>query len=190
LQALLQPDARRRFTFDLAQARVADELARYLEWPNPWGAYRLANRTARSVALLPFGMLARACRVVTPFIDRDLTAFLMTLPIRALAHGLLRDDAIARAFPTHADLPYEETAAVCRAAPDYYRQVSWMLAREALRGRNASLVRRTFLASRLAGSVATGRAPWFEVRRAIYLMQLEDVLAGDLPDGPGTSARV
>ena len=70
-------------------------------------------------------------------------------------------------------------AAACGAAPGYYRRFSWALAREALRRRNTPLVRRPFVASRLAGSVATGRAPWFEGRRAIFLMQLEDVLAGD-----------
>jgi len=128
---------------------------------------------------LPFGMLARACRVVTPFIDRDLSAFLLTLPISALANGRLRDEAIARAFPQYAHLPYEDAPAACGAAPGYYRRFSWALAREALRRRNTPLVRRPFVASRLAGSVATGRAPWFEGRRAIFLMQLEDVLAGD-----------
>ena len=184
LQAMLRPDARRRFAFDIAEACVTDELARYLEWPNPLGAYRFANRTARSVALLPFGLLARACRVVTPFIDRDLAAFLMTLPLSALANGRLRDDAIARAFPQYADLPYENAQAACGAAPGYYRRFSWALAREALRRRNAPLVRRPFLASRLARSVATGRASWLEGRRAIFLMQLEDVLAGYVPAVP------
>ena len=184
LQALLHPDARRRFGFEIAEACVTDELARYVEWPNPYGAYRLANRTARSVALLPFGMLARACRVVTPFIDRDLTAFLMTLPISALANGRLRDDAIARAFPQYAHLPYEDAQAACGPAPGYYRRISWALAREALRRPNTPLVRRPFLASRLARSVATGRAPWFEGRRAIFLMQLEDVLACSWEERP------
>src|SRR5206468_2054315 len=61
LDATLQPHARCRFSFEAAQATVAEELARYSDWPHPWGAFRMANRTARLVALLPFAMLTRAC---------------------------------------------------------------------------------------------------------------------------------
>jgi asparagine synthase (glutamine-hydrolysing) len=155
---------------------VADELARYLDWPHPWGAYRLANRTARSVAVLPFAMLSRACRVMTPFIDRDLGRFLLSLPTAALADGRLRDEAIARAFPQHAHLPYEDPAKAAGAVPGYYRRLSFALAREALRRTASPLVRRGFLASRLARSAATGSQPWFETRRAVFLMQLEEVM--------------
>jgi asparagine synthetase B (glutamine-hydrolysing) len=178
LQALLHPEARRRFSFELAEARVAEELGRHLEWPNALGAYRLANRTARSVAMLPFAMLSRACRVMTPYLDRDLAGFLTSLPASALADGRLRDDAIARAFPQHAHLPYEDPSRTSGPMAGYYRRLSWALARDALSRRTSPLVRRRFLASRLAKSAVVGNQPWLESRRAVFLMQIEEVLDG------------
>jgi len=176
LQAVLQPDARRRFGFEIAAARLADELRRHLEWPNPWGSFRCANRTARSVAQLPFGMLSRACRVITPYLDRDLARFLTSLPVSSIADGRLHTEAIARAFPQHAHLRYEDPAGTFGPAPGYYRRLSWDLLREALRRTVSPLVRRRFLASRAAKSAVTGSGLWFEPRRAVFLMQLEEVL--------------
>jgi asparagine synthetase B (glutamine-hydrolysing) len=176
LQAVLQPNARQRFGFDVARARLAEELRRHLDAPHPWGSYRLANRSARSTALLPFAMLARACRVMTPYIDRELANFLMTLPTSCLADGELHRDVIARMYPRYAHLRYENRTAPSGPAPAYYRRLCWDLARDAL-GRSVSpLVRRPFLASRLFKAAAAGVQPWIQVRRAIFLMQLEEVL--------------
>jgi len=177
LEATLQPDARRRFSFEAAQAAVAEELARYAEWPHPWGAFRMANRTARSVALLPFAMLTRACRVMTPYLDADFAAFLQTLPTSALTDGQLHDEAIRRAFPRYAAVPYEDRTIPGAPSPRFFRRLSWDLAREMMRHRTAPLVRRSFLATRLVRGAATGAKPWFSVRRTILLMQLEDLLA-------------
>jgi len=79
---VLQAAAFRRFSFEAAHARVAEECRRHVDAPHPWGSFRVQNRTARSVALLPFGMLARSARVMTPYLDRDLGAFLAALPTR------------------------------------------------------------------------------------------------------------
>lgn len=190
LQAMLQPEARRRFGFEIAAARLAEELGRHLDWPHPWGSFRCANRTARSVAQLPFGMLSRSCRVVTPYLDRDLARFLTSLPSASLADGGLHAEVIARAFPQHAHLPYEDRAGTSGAAPRYYRRLSWDLMREALTQRLSPLVRRHFLASRLAKPAVTGTGVWFEARRAVFLMQLEDVLADDSRAMAGHAARV
>lgn len=179
LEATLQPDARRRFCFEAAQATVAGELARYAEWPHPWGAFRMANRTARSVALLPFAMLTRACRVMTPYLDADFTAFLQTLPTSALADGHLHDDAIRRAFPRYAEVPFEDRTKAAAPAPGFFRRLSWDLAREMMRHRTSPLVRRRFLATRLLRGAATGARPWFSVRRTVLLMQLEELFADD-----------
>ena len=176
LQAMLRPEARRRFAFDVAASRVAQELERHRTWPHPWGSFRRANRTARSVALLPLGMLSRACRVMTPYLDRDLAAFLTSLPTSALAHGELHGEVIARAFPQYAHLPYEDRASTFGPAPGYYRRLAWDFICRALRQRVSPLVRRSRLASSMTKSALTGARPWFETRRALYLMQLEEVL--------------
>jgi hypothetical protein len=176
LQAVLQPDARRRFSFQAAQATVAEELARHVESPHPWGAFRMANRTARSVALLPFGMLTRACAVMTPYLDVDFATFLQSLPTSALADGQLHDEAIQRAFPRYADVPYEDRTKPAAPVSRFFRRLSWDLAWEMMRRRASPLVRRRFLASRLLRGAATGAKPWFSVRRTVLLMQLEDLI--------------
>jgi hypothetical protein len=177
LEAVLQPAARRRFSFDAAHARVAEECRRHLDAPHPWGSFRVQNRTARSVALLPFGMLARSARVMTPFLDRDLSAFLAALPTSVLADGRLHAEVIARAFPEHARIRYEDGHGGWKPAAAYYRRLSWDLAREALRMTASPLVRRAFLVPRLIKSAATGAPPWIEARRVVYLMQLEELVA-------------
>jgi asparagine synthase (glutamine-hydrolysing) len=178
LDAVLQPEARRRFSFDAAHARVAEECGRHLDAPHPWGSFRVQNRTARSVALLPFGMLARSARVMTPYLDRDLSAFLAALPTSVLADGRLHAEVLAKAFPEHARIRYEDGHGGRRPAAAYYRRLSWDLAREALRRTASPLVRRAFLVPRLIKSAATGAPPWIEARRVVYLMQLEKLVAG------------
>jgi asparagine synthetase B (glutamine-hydrolysing) len=180
LDAVLQPAARRRFSFEKARARVAEECRRHVDAPHPWGSFRAQNRTARSVALLPFGMLARSARVMTPYLDRDLASFLSALPAAALADGRLHAEVIARAFPEHAHIGYEEGQGGTTAAAAYYRRLSWDLARAALRMTASPLVRRAFLVSRLVKSAARGAPPWIPERRVIYLMQLEELVSGHL----------
>jgi hypothetical protein len=176
LDAVLQPAARRLFSFEAAHARVAEECRRHLDAPHPWGSFRLQNRTARSVALLPFGMLARSARVMTPYLDRDLSAFLAALPTSRLADGRLHAEVIARAFPEHAHIGYADGPARPTPAAAYYRRLSWDLAREALRMTASPLVRRAFLVPRLIRSAATATPPWIEPRRLLYLMQLEELV--------------
>jgi asparagine synthase (glutamine-hydrolysing) len=176
LDAVLQPAARRRFSFAAAHARVAEECRRHLDAPHPWGSFRVQNRTARSVALLPFGMLARSARVMTPYLDRDLSAFLAALPTSVLADGRLHAEVIARTYPEHARIRYEDGHG-CKPAAAYYRRLSWDLAREALRMTASPLVRRAFLVPRLIKSAAKGAPPWIEARRLAYLMQLEELVA-------------
>jgi asparagine synthase (glutamine-hydrolysing) len=177
LDAVLQPAARRRFSFEAAHARVAAECRRHLDAPHPWGSFRVQNRTARSVALLPFGMLARSARVMTPYLDRDLSEFLAALPASVLADGRLHAEVLARAFPEHARIRYEDGHGGYKPAAAYYRRLSWDLAREALRMTASPLVRRAFLVPRLIKAAAQGAPPWIEARRIVYLMQLEELVA-------------
>jgi len=175
LNAVLQPAARQRFSFDAARERVTEELRRHLDAPNPWRSFRFQNRTVRSVALLPFAMLARSVRVMTPFLDRDLVDFLETLPTSIVGDGQLHADAIRYAFPQHARIRYEDGRSRPMQAAGYYRRLARDLAREALRRTASPLVRRSFVASRLIATAATGSPPWISERRVIYLMQLEEV---------------
>ena len=178
LNAVLQPAARRRFSFEAAHARVTEELRRHVHAPHPWGSFRIQNRTARSVALLPLAMLARSARVMTPYLDRDLGDFLGALPASLLADGRLHADVISTAFPKHAHIRYEDGHGGWKSGAAYYRRLSWDLAREALRMTTSPLIRRAFLVSRLIKPAATGAPPWMSERRVIYLMQLEELAAG------------
>jgi asparagine synthase (glutamine-hydrolysing) len=178
LRAVLQPAAFRRFSFEAARRRVAEECRRHVDAPHPWGSFRVQNRTARSVALLPFGMLARSARVMTPYLDRDLSAFLAALPTSLLADGRLHAEVIARGFPEHAHIRYEDGKGARHTGRAYYRRLSWDLAREALRMTASPLVRRAFLVPRLMKWAAQGTPPWIGDRRVVYLMQLEELVSG------------
>ena len=129
LNAVLQPAARRRFSFEAAHARVTEELRRHVHAPHPWGSFRIQNRTARSVALLPLAMLARSARVMTPYLDRDLGDFLGALPASLLADGRLHADVISTAFPKHAHIRYEDGHGGWKSGAAYYRRLSCDLAR-------------------------------------------------------------
>lgn len=178
LARLLQPAARPRFSFDGARVHLAAELRRHSEWPHPWAAFWLANRTAREIALSPFVLLARAGRVMTPYLDHDFAAFLMALPTSSLTGTSLHTDAIARRFPQYADIGYEDKHSRSGPSPWYYRRLALDFMRETLRRRSPPVVNRPLLRSQLLRAAVRGTRPPFQFRRALLLMQLEDVLDG------------
>jgi asparagine synthase (glutamine-hydrolysing) len=185
LARVLQPAVRPRFSLDAARAHLAVELQRHADWPHPWAAFWLANRTAREIALSPFVLLARAGRVMTPYLDRDFVEFLMALPTSSLVGTSLHTEAIARRFPQYAHIGYEDKHSQAGPSPWYYRRLALDLMRETLRRRSPPVVNRGRLRSQLLRAVVRGLRPPFQFRRALLLMQLEEVLdrASSLPSG-------
>lgn len=103
LKACLEPS--------IAKARLSRELTRHLGAPNPVGSFIFWNRTRREIALAPYGMLTGVPTVHAPFLDHELFDFLSTLPSSVIMDYRFHDDAIARAYPDFAHIPYVNPAA-------------------------------------------------------------------------------
>jgi asparagine synthetase B (glutamine-hydrolysing) len=123
LPALLGREGMRRFPRGLALERLTAELRTHLDAPNPVGSYRFWNRTRRTVALAPFGMLTMVAEVRAPFLDDALFDHLASLPGEMLVDRTFHTTAIARAHPTHAGIPYEDAASPRRDLTRY--MLSW-----------------------------------------------------------------
>ena len=122
---------------------------------------------------------------MTPYLDRDFAEFLMAIPSSNLVGTSLHTDAITRRFPQYAHIGYEDKHSQAGPSPWYYRRLALDLTRETLRRRSPPIVNRGLLRSQLLRAVVRGVRPPFQFRRALLLMQLEEVLdgAGSLPSG-------
>lgn len=164
LPALVGAAGMRRFPRALAHERLVAELATHLDAPNPVGSYRFWNRTRRTVALAPFGMLTAVAEVRAPFLDPALFDLLAATPGELLVDRRFHTTTIARAHPAHAGLPYEMPDSPRRDATAFMRR--W--------GREA-----------LAWTARQPRPPRGLLRRPAYLARVG--LFGALP---GLSDRV
>jgi len=195
LARLLRPDAAAR-SRALAVDRIARELESHLDAPDPIKSFNFWNRIRRELALVPYGLMNHLPTVYTPYLDHDLYDFLMGVPATVVSPELIpsdkrfHTDAIHRAFPEYAHLPYEDTKAprLNRAAHDqaFAREAGRFIVRNApLR---AQLLNRSYVLPRAAyASVvsAFGRVrPWF-AGVSLYLTQLEMALEQRFPTSIG-----
>lgn len=161
----------------VAKARLARELTRHLDAPNPVGSFIFWNRTRREIALAPYAMLTGVPAVYAPFLDHDLFDFLSALPSRMLMDHRFHDDTIARAYPDFADIPYVDPAA---PLPDDAAERAHFLAESARRflPKKPSRLMKNLSprAKMLAGALSGGRIrPWISPF-IIYLDQLESIM--------------
>jgi len=89
-----------------AVAHLAREVAIHFDAPNPVASFFFWNRTRREVALSPFALM-HGTTVYAPYLDRDVFDLLATLPASLLVDRRFHTDAIARAYPHMAEVPYE-----------------------------------------------------------------------------------
>jgi hypothetical protein len=94
--------------YDAAVARMAREARRYADWPDPYQAFWFYHRTRREIAFTGTAVLAGAGMVFSPYLDPDFVALGLSLPWAVTQDQMLHDDAIARAFPDYADIPFAE----------------------------------------------------------------------------------
>ena len=112
----------RRLGTDVAVERLVRELGRHVEAANPVGSFFFWNRTRRKIAMSPYRLLARAgADVFAPYLDHDVFDLLSGLPAEFFLDHAFHTEAIHRAYPRHADIPFsvkskgERTAAARRA---------------------------------------------------------------------------
>jgi asparagine synthase (glutamine-hydrolysing) len=175
-----------------AVARIAAELDEHLDAPDPIKSFNFWNRIRRELALVPYGLMKRISTVYTPYLDHDLYDLLMGLPADILTPDLktwnkgFHTEAVARAFPQYADLPYENKGApkLDRRAHDGRFGTAAGAFIVGNLPREPQLVCRSYVLPRAlcaAAAHAFGRRhPWF-AGPCLYLTQLEMAAQRRLP---------
>lgn len=183
LQAALSPSFYRRIPLARARERLAESLRPYLDAPNPWSSFHFNNWDRREITLNAHATLA-ALHVHTPFLDRALVDFLMSLPAATLLGGRFHVETIQAAYPEFADLPFARSFRRSRmvSAIDRARRVPPHLVLHARahspRHRSAFLRNTPPIVRR---PTARGSLGTFN-RRAVWLRQLELLASGAVDD--------
>ena len=176
----LRPAFLQRIPRQEVRDRVAVELERELDHPNPWASFIVRHWERREITLNPHSVLG-ALRVHTPFVDGDLVRFLSALPPELLVGGRFHVDTIRRAFPEHADIPFARDLprSRLRRLVDRARRIPPRLGTQlglAARSQHSEILARTPPALRRP---APGRLGALN-RRLLWVRQVELVARGQL----------
>jgi asparagine synthase (glutamine-hydrolysing) len=184
LHALVRGPCGDAVSRDRAVARLATELGRHAGAPDPARAFHFWSRLRRELALVPCGLMSRFRTVHLPLMDYDLVSLLASLPPEIVAPSLSRSDksfhtdAIRRAYPEWADVPFEDKTTARTSGSAHGARFCRETARYLLPrlGRRGALLDRRYLAPRLVYSLANARFAashaWL-ASLALYLFQLE-----------------
>jgi hypothetical protein len=199
LSRLLRRQAYAELSRERAVARLARELDTHGAAADPIKSFNFWNRIRRELALWPYAVLRDVPHVYAPYLDHDLFDLLMGLAPTVMSPTLkdgktFHTDAINRAFPQFAGVPFENKKAPGIDA----RAHNARLAREA----GAYILRHARWSMRLldpgpaalraaCGAVRPAfgeRRPWFSLV-ALYLTQLEMAAAGRAPAAHAAAAE-
>ncbi len=86
---------------------LAAAIEHYADAPDPYQMFWMFHRTRREINFVPQAILGSARHVFCPYLDPDFVEFCISLPYSVTKDQLLHDDAIARAYPHAADIPYQ-----------------------------------------------------------------------------------
>ncbi len=106
LREFVNPDIMKQMTRENAIARLADEVKRYTDTPNPISNYLFWNRTRRSIASCPYSLCDGVEYVYTPYLDRDVYDFLTSLDGDKFFDTAFHEEVIEHAFPEYSTIPY------------------------------------------------------------------------------------
>lgn len=171
--ALVSAEILREMTLDRAQARFERALGRHIGAPNPVGSFFFWNRTRREVALAPYGLL-RDLVVYAPYVDRELFDLLAGLPAELMLDGTLHTEAIARAFPSYADIPYEGKGRIASNRPLQRAFARGLL--RILTGPSSILNRRALFPGVAATAVDGHPTRVWHGAMTVYLSQLDQLM--------------
>jgi asparagine synthase (glutamine-hydrolysing) len=185
----LHPDCVNRA---VAVDRLARELDRHAAAPDPGKSFHFWNRLRRELALVPCDLMRQFATVHTPLVDAALVDFLLSLSPELVSAELSRadksfhSDAIRRAYPKYAHLPFESGDAVLSDDRRHVRTITRHVARHLMTGNRGKTLRRSYrwlqsnyVLPRLAYSLINRRylesTRWLP-QTALYLCQLEEAL--------------
>jgi len=184
IPTMLSPEQYRRSSRAAARERVARELARHQDAPNPIGSFCFWNRTRRVTSLPPFAILNAGAHVYCPYLDSDVFTLLASLPWQMLQdeteYHRFHSDTISRAYPEFADVPYAAKYPIVGrgVGTGHAWRTSAALLWQLARVSNPGLLRRGLLGGRLAYCMAN---PLYTTRVAelapslSYLTHLADL---------------
>ena len=184
LSQLVSPAWREAAGRDRALERLAAELIRHADAPDPTKSFNFWNHTRRETALVPYALMNRLPAVFTPYIDHDVYELLSSLPPSIVSPDLsspnksFHSEAIQRAYVEHADVPFENSHAPKLDARPHYRQFGSHAARfiASRTRRPFTLLNNAYVWPRVAMSLVS---PHFAEKRAwlpadlLYMSQLE-----------------
>ncbi len=93
---------------DEAIAYVGDCIARYGEAADPYQAWWFWNRTRREIGFVSSSIFGSAQAVFCPFLAPDYVRFGLSLPYAVTRDQQLHNQALAKAYPAYADVPFSE----------------------------------------------------------------------------------
>ena len=175
LATLLTREQAQLMPVDTARERVLRELERHAHAPNPLGSFWFWNRERREHALAAHGMLGSVPVVHLPFLDSEVVRLMASLPTEFLADRSFHTDAVLRAFPKLAHLPFSvtPTSLVARDGARDRMKATSDLTHFALRNNRHRLPS----VLRLGLGRVLGMRP-MSLRMTAYLMQLEAISSG------------
>jgi len=170
----------------IARARMVEELARHAQAPNPVASFFFWNRTRRTIASAPFGLLG-AHRVHCPYLDPEVFDFLLGLPPELFLDHSFHTETIHAVFPEHAAIPFETKQAKLVRSVWHFRGYAARLM-QALSQRPPRLLDRGYCYARLGHMLLTGNDRFFWLIQLIsYLVVLEEAL--DTAPAPAPARR-
>ncbi|MFE7115057.1 asparagine synthase-related protein, partial [Streptomyces sp. NPDC057654] len=109
LPRLIPPARLRRWSRERAEARIAAEFARHQGAAFPLASFLFWNRIRRAIGPHPLRLMGHGgLRVHLPYLDHDLFDLTASLPEHVLADEGFHTEAIRRAYPRFAHLPFAE----------------------------------------------------------------------------------
>jgi len=93
--------------FQDAQNLLIDNLREFEAAADPWTPFLFTSRTRREISLIATSILGDKAIVRCPYLDLDLTGFLLSIPFHITSDGKFHDEIISTAFPEYSEIPYE-----------------------------------------------------------------------------------
>lgn len=87
---------------------IGTAIQEYASAPDPYQAFWFWSRTRREIGLVPTSMFGSAAAIYCPYLDPEFVEFGLSLPYRVTRDQQLHNDAIAKAYPAHRHVPFQE----------------------------------------------------------------------------------
>jgi asparagine synthetase B (glutamine-hydrolysing) len=110
LPSLLSDDLKARLSRSVAVERLTAEVERHRDAASPVTSYIFWNRCRREIATFPFSFYPPNVSVLCPYLDHEVFDFLISLPASVFMPPSFHAEAIQRAFPAHAAIPFESAS--------------------------------------------------------------------------------